>query len=36
MNVKISKETIIRNHMIHMIRLFNEIKIHGVEINGET
>ena len=36
MNVKISKETVIRNNMIHMIRLFNEIEIHGVEINGET
>ena len=35
-NDKISKGTLIRDHMIHMIGLFNEIKICGVEIDEET
>ena len=33
MDTKMSKETVIRNHLI---RLFNEIEIHRVEISGET
>ena len=36
MNVKILKGTFIRDHMIHMIRLFNEMEKLGAEINGET
>ena len=35
-NDKMSKGTPIRDHMIHMIGLFNEIKICGVEIDEET
>lgn len=36
MNTKIIEGTPIREHMIHMIELFNEMKIHEVEITGET
>ena len=36
MNTKMSKETLIRDHMIRMIRLFNEMEILRAEINEET
>ena len=36
MNTRMTKETPIRDHMIHMITLFKEIEIVGVEIDGET
>lgn len=36
MNTKIIEGTPIRKHLIHMIELFNEMKIHEVEITGET
>ena len=36
MNTKMIEGTPIRDHMIHMIEFFNEIKILGVEIDGKT
>ena len=36
MNTKMSEETLIRDHMIRMIRLFNEMEILRAEINEET
>ena len=36
MNNKMSKGTPIKDHMICMIELFNEIKILGVKIDGKT
>ncbi|KAL6327912.1 hypothetical protein AAG906_027322 [Vitis piasezkii] len=36
MDTKMSEGTIVRNHMICMIRLFNKMEILGVEIDGET
>ena len=36
MNNKMSKRTPIKDHMICMIELFNEIKILGVKIDGKT
>ena len=36
MSTKMIEGTPIRDHMIHMITLFNKIKILGVKIDGET
>ena len=36
MNAKKLEETPIRDHMIHMIKLFNKKKILGTDIDGET
>ena len=36
LKTKMIKGTPIRDHMIHIIALFNEIEILGVELNGET
>ena len=36
MDAKMSEGTLIRDHMICMIELFNEMEILGVEIDGET
>lgn len=36
MNTKITKGTLIRNHMIRMITLFKKIDIFGAKINYET
>ena len=36
MVAKLLEETPIRDHMIHMIGLFNEIEILGVETDEET
>ena len=35
-NTKITKRTPLRDYMIHMIILFNKIKIFGAKIDGET
>ena len=35
-NAKMSKETVVRNYLIYMVGLFNEIKILRVEIDGKT
>ena len=34
-NTEIIEQTPMRDHMIHMIKLLNEIEILGVEIDGE-
>ena len=36
MNTKMTKGTLIRNHMVCMIKLFNEMKILGAKIDGEN
>ena len=36
MNTRIKKGTLVKDHIIHMIALFNEMKIFGVEIDRET
>ena len=36
MNTKMSKGTLVKEHMIKMINLFNEMEILRVENNGET
>ena len=36
MNTKITERTPLRDYMIHMIILFNKIKIFGAKIDGET
>ena len=36
MNTKMSKGTSVRDHVICMIKFFNEIKILGTKIDGET
>ena len=36
MNTRMTKETPIRDHMIHMITLFNKMEILGAKIDGET
>ena len=36
MNTKMSKRTLIGDHMICMIRLFNKMEILRVEIDGKT
>lgn len=36
MSIKMIEETLIRDHMVGMIELFNEMKTLEAEINGET
>ena len=36
MDAKMLEGTLVRDHMICMIRLFKEMEILGVEIDGET
>lgn len=36
MNTKMTKGTLIRNHMVCMIKLFNEMEILGAKIDGEN
>lgn len=36
MNTKMLIETLVRDHMIHMIELFNKIKILKLKIDEET
>ena len=36
MNTKMSKGTLIRDHIFFMIGIFNEMEILGDKINGET
>ena len=36
MNTRMTKGTLVKDHIIHIIALFNEMKIFGVEINRET
>ena len=36
MNTRMNEGTLIRGHMIHMISLFNNVVILGVEIDRET
>ena len=36
MNIRMTKETPIRDHMIHMITLFNKMEILEAKIDGET
>lgn len=36
MNTIMNERTLIRDHMIRMIALFNDVEILGVEINRET
>ena len=36
MNIRMIKETLIKNHMVYMIRLFNEIKILVAKIDRKT
>lgn len=35
-NAKMLKGTLVKDYMIHMVGLFNEMEIVGVEIDGET
>ena len=36
MNIRMIKGTLIKNHMVYMIRLFNEIKILVAKIDRKT
>ena len=36
MNIRMTKGTLIKNHMVYMIRLFNEIKILVAKIDRKT
>ena len=36
MNTKMSKGTHVKDHMIHMIKIFNKMKTLGANIEGET
>lgn len=36
MNIKMSKRTPVKDHMIGMIRLFNKMRIFRTEIDGEN
>ena len=36
MNTRMKKGTLVKDHIIHMISLFNKMKIFGVEIDRKT
>ena len=36
MNTRMNEETLVRDHMIHMIALFNDVVILSVEIDRKT